>query len=388
MLQPAGRYGLAQVTADMLTRGTKRRTADQIAAQTEGVGMSISTDATVEGATFAGYSLSRDFNLMLDMLSDVLRNPTFPEAEFQKLKAQRTSGIRQQLDDPSSRAFRAFYGSIYPEGHPFYQPSVDREIAALSNITAKDAEAFYRAHYGPQGAILVVVGDVDAKETVAAIKKYFGDWSGGSKVRPAIPDVAPSKGIKKEVIQMPDKSQTEVVLGYPGGLKRTDPDFYAANVMNFILGGGGALDSRMGREIRDRMGLVYSVYSTFDLGLGAGPWFADLGANPENVDKATAELVNQMKLMKSRGVTEKEVSDAVAFIAGSFPVRLETNSAVASVLHAAELYGLGMDYLGKYQKIYRSVTVDQVNAAAKKYLNPEDYTLVIAGKYGGASARR
>jgi zinc protease len=381
MLQPAGKYGLAQVTADMLTRGTGRRTAEEIAAQTEGVGMSISTGAAVEGATFSGYALSRNFNLMLDILSDVLRNPAFPEAEFQKLKAQRLSEIREQLDDPSALAFRAFYGSIYPKGHPFYQPPVDREIEALTNITAQDAESFYKKCYGPAGAILVVVGDVDAKETIAAVKKYFGDWKGGSKVRPAIPNAAPVKGIKKEVIQIPDKSQAEVILGYPGGLKRTDPDLYAANVMNFILGGGGALDSRMGRQIRDRMGLVYSVYSAFDAGLGAGPWFAELGANPENVDKAAAEIVNQMKLMKSKGVTKKEVDDAVAFIAGSFPVRLETNSAVARVLHAAELYGLGMDYLRNYQKIYRAVTVGQVNAAAKKYLHPQDYILVIAGTY-------
>ncbi|HAH87941.1 MAG TPA: hypothetical protein DCL60_11305, partial [Armatimonadetes bacterium] len=381
MLQPAGKYGLAQVTADMLTRGTGRRTAEEIASQIEGVGMSISTGAAVEGATFSGYALSRNFNLMLDILSDVLRNPTFPEAEFQKLKAQRLSEIREQLDDPSALAFRMFYGSIYPEGHPFYQPPVDREIEALTNITAQDAESFYKKCYGPAGAILVVVGDVDAKETIAAVKKYFGDWKGGSKVRPAIPNAAPVKGIKKEIIQIPDKSQAEVILGYPGGLKRTDPDLYAANVMNFILGGGGALDSRMGRQIRDRMGLVYSVYSAFDAGLGAGPWFAELGANPENVDKAAAEIVNQMKLMKSKGVTKKEVDDAVAFIAGSFPVRLETNSAVARVLHAAELYGLGMDYLRNYQKIYRSVTVGQVNATAKKYLHPQDYILVIAGTY-------
>ena len=136
----------------------------------------------------------------------------------------------------------------------------------------------------------------------------------------------------------------------------------------------------MGDVIRDQMGLVYTVYSTFDSTLGAGAWYAYLGTNPENVDKAVATLVEQMKLMREKGATKEEVQQALDYITGSFAARrLETNSSIADTLHSAEFYGLGMDYIQKYQSLYRAVTLDQVNAAAKKYLHPEAYTLVEAG---------
>ena len=382
MLDPEGKSGVAQMTAGLLLKGTTKRTADQIASAKDYVGMSLSTGAGTESATFSGYSLSKNFDLMLDLLSDSLRNPTFPADEFDKLKARRLSGIKQELDSPEAVASRAFYGSVFPKGHPYHQLSVDEEIANTTVISRDDAAGFYKSHYGPEGVILVVVGDVDTQEALAKIKTYFGDWKGaGSAKRSPIPDVHLPAAIEKKVIPMPDKSQVNVLLGYPGGLKRTDPDFYATMVMNFILGGGGALGSRLGDEIRDDMGLVYDVYSTFDASLGAGPWYASLGTNPQNTDKAVNALVEQITLMRDKGSTQKEMQEAVDYIAGSFPVRLEKNSSIANTLHAAELYGLGMDYIQRYQSIYRSVTLDQVNAAAKKYLHPDKYTLAIAGPY-------
>jgi len=130
------------------------------------------------------------------------------------------------------------------------------------------------------------------------------------------------------------------------------------------------------------MGLVYTVYSTFDAGLGEGPWYAYLGANPKNVDKAIKTMTDLIVQTKAKGEDPQLVQRAIDFIAGSFPARrLVDNQSIASTLHAAEFYGLGMDYMRKYQSLYRSVTLQQVNAAAKKYLHPDTYTLVIAGPY-------
>ena len=382
MLDPAGKSGLAQITADLLLKGTSKRTADQIASAKDFVGMSLNTGADTESATFSGYSLSKNFDLMLDLLSDSLRNPSFPADEFDKLKARRLSGIKQEQDSPEAVASRAFYGSVFPAGHPYHQLSVDEEIANTTAISRDDAAGFYNSHYGPESVILVVVGDVDTQEALAKIKSYFGDWKGtGSAKRLPIPAVPLPAAIEKKVVPMPDKSQVNVLLGYPGGLKRTDPDFYSAMVMNFILGGGGALGSRLGDVIRDEMGLAYDVYSTFDATLGAGPWYASIGTNPQNTDKAVNTLVKQIALMRDKGAIQKEMQSAVAYITGSFPVRLEQNSSIANTLHSAELYGLGIDYIQNYQKIYRSVTLDQVNAAAKKYLHPDKYTIAIAGPY-------
>lgn len=386
MLEPEGKNGLAALTAALLQKGTATRSADDIARQKDFTAISLNTGADTESASFSGRTLSKNFDLFLDLLSDVLRNPTFPQAEFDKAKMRMFSGIKQQQDDPTSLAFRAFYGSIYPKGHPYHRLSVEESLAEVSSITRDDVLAFYGQHYAPQSMVIVIVGDVDTGAAIEKIRRYFGDWkpTDAPAKRPEIPTVPLPSGISKKVIYMPDKAQVDVVFGYPGGLKRSDPDFYTVTIMNYILGGGGALSSRMGDIIRDEMGLVYSVYSVFDAGLGAGPFYTYLGTNPKNVDKAIKTALDQIVTMKEKGATQAEVKDAIDFITGSFPARrLVDNSSIAQTLHSAEIYGLGMDYIEKYSSLYRAVTLEKVNAAAKKYLHPDRYSLVIAGPYKG-----
>jgi zinc protease len=381
-LQPMGKYDLAEMTAGLILKGTNKRTADQISSAIDFAGMSLSTTATVESTTFSGYALSKNFDQVLDLLSDSLENATFPQSEIDKARNIRLSDIKAQQDDVGAMAMRTFMGTAFPENNPFYVPSIDTETTAVSGITRNDIVNFYNANYGPSSTILVVVGDVNTDEAIAKIKSHFGDWKGNSQPkRPDIPNTPVTPGIQRRVISMPDKSQVQVVIGYPGQLRRTDPDFYEAQVMNFILGGGGALNSRMGHTIRDVHGLVYEVNSGFEATLGAGPWVVELGSNPKNVDKAISGAIEQMKLMKDKGATQAELKDAVDYMTGSFPVRLETNQAVATVLHSSELYGLGLDYMSRYEHIYRSVTLKQVNEAAKKYLHPDSYTIAIAGPY-------
>jgi len=180
---------------------------------------------------------------------------------------------------------------------------------------------------------------------------------------------------------MMDKAQVNVVFGHAGQLRRTDPDYYAAMVMNYVLGGGAGLESRLGERLRENMGLVYFVYSGFDASLGDGPWMGGFGANPANVDKAIAAVDEEIRRYIREGPTKKEFVEAIDYITGSFPIRLETNDGVASILLAAETYGLGMDYIQKYSSIYRAVTMDQVRAAAKKYLHPDSISFAIAGPY-------
>ena len=196
-----------------------------------------------------------------------------------------------------------------------------------------------------------------------------------------IPTVEPPKQGKKIVIPMMDKSEVDVVYGYPLGMKRNDPDYYAFRIANQILGGSGALTSVLGESIREKSGFVYDVRSGFDAQLGAGPWYAMLGSSPKNVDKAIDLLKKDVTSFKKTGATKKQFDQAKEFIIGVFPIALETNAGVARMLLGAEFYGLGTDYLQRYSSIYRAITLDQVNAAAKKYLYPDAATLVIAGPY-------
>ena len=178
---------------------------------------------------------------------------------------------------------------------------------------------------------------------------------------------------------MKGKSQVDVVCALPG-VARTDPDYYAAMIMNFVLG-GGSLSSRLMDSLRDKMGLVYGVYSSLSAGIGAGPIHIRAGTNPSNADRTADEMLAQVKRMRETGPTEIELDEAVSYLTGVFPVRLETNSGVASQLLAAELYRLGMDYIERYPSIIRGVPLEDVREAARKYLGLTGYALGIAGSY-------
>jgi zinc protease len=173
-----------------------------------------------------------------------------------------------------------------------------------------------------------------------------------------------------------------IYAGYAGGLRRTDPDYFAAQVMNMILGGGGALNSRLGDVIRDQHGLTYGIHSAFHASTGAGPWYTAMGVNPANVDKAVDLLKAQIALMREKGVTQAEVDGTTAYVTGAHAIGLITNAAIAGELLDAEYFGLGLDYPERFTAHYRAVTREQVNAAAQKYLHPDNLVISIAGSYG------
>lgn len=377
---PEGKRGTASLTADMITRGTTKRTALQLAQEAEFVGADISASASVETLNFSAKSLSKDFPLMLDLISDQIRNASFPADQLEVVKGGLLSELERARESTRDQAFRAFYGSIYPKGHPYHRLGVSDAQVQLGSVTREDLLAFHRAYYRPDTTILVLVGDVNADEAVKAVKHHFGDWkTDGPTPKMDIPEVKPQTASNSIAVPMNDKSQVDVVFGHAMGVRRSSPDYYAVRVMNHILGGGGALGSIMGTEIREKQGLVYNVYSSFDSGLGAGPWFATLGTSPKNVDKAIESLKKITRDFVEKGATQEQYEQAREFLVGVFPIALESNEGIARTLLGAEFYGLGMDYIPNYPKIYRSVTLEQVNAAAKKYLRPDAATQVTAG---------
>ncbi len=194
-----------------------------------------------------------------------------------------------------------------------------------------------------------------------------------------IPDVpAPAKAPAPQVIVLPDAPQTSLLFGYNGGLTRNAPDFYAAQIMNYILG-GDTFGSRLGKTIRDQNGLAYSVYSFIDAQHGSGPFQVFVGANPKNANRALALLRQILSQVRQYGVTPDEIHQAKQYLTGVYPLRLETNAGVAGQLLVAEDYGLGLDYIQKRADYYNAVTPAQVNAAIQKYLHPDQGALIIAG---------
>jgi zinc protease len=387
-----GKWGVSGLTASMLTRGTTSRTALQLALDLETVGAGVGIGADTESATFDGHCLTRDFGLTLNTLADELRNPSFPQDQFERLRSETLSALEQAREDaggtdgPGALASIAFSQALYPKGHPYWSPKIEEQEAAIRAITTDDLRAFHDKYYRPDTSVLVIVGDVNTAQAVSAVEAAFGSWSKpATPIQPLIiPDIPlPAKSPAPQVIDIPDTMQTSVIWGYPGQLKRTDPDFYAGYVMSYILG-GDTFGSRLGKEIRDQEGLAYTVYSSVDAAHGAGAFQAFVGANPQNAPRAASEIRRIIADMAKNGATDDEVRQAKLYLTGAYPLRLETNAGVAGQLLVAEDFHLGMDYIQKRASLYNRVTTAQVNAAAKKLLHPDRAVLIYSGAHPGS----
>jgi zinc protease len=380
LVEPRDRPGVSGMTASMLSRGTERRTAREFATALEDVGASLGAGSDTLTTTVTGAALTRDFDLVLDLFAEILRQPSFPIDEMERLKGEALAGIVQAKSNPDRVADRAFDRIVYPVDHPLRPHTFEEMEAAVTALTRDHLVGFHRRQFGPDRMIVVVVGDVTPDRVRDALQKRFGDWPRNPGALPLVPPDLPLLQTAPAALQIPipDKSQSSIVWGHAGGLRRKDPDFYATQVMGLVLG-GGALVSRLGNAIRDEQGLAYSVYSYFDASLHPGPFRTVLGTNPTNTKKALAALEAEIQRIRRDGVTAREVDEAVAYLTGRFPLRLETNGGVSEILLGMEFYGLGDDYIDRYADYYRAVTVPQVNAAARAHLHPDRAAVVIAG---------
>jgi len=375
---PPPKSGLAGFTAAMLDQGTSKRSALEIAEAIEGAGARLGIDGGAETVSISATMLSADLPTVLDVLADVLQHPAFPADKMEKIRAERITDYQIAENSTSSVAARRANRLLYPEGHPYHLYPLGSD-STLRAITREDLAAFYASHYGPNQTILVLVGDVDPKRATELVRAAFGSWRKLDHAPAFAVPSAPAPATTQELrVPMRGKSQTDVVYAVPG-IPRTAPDYDAAMVMNYILG-GGSLSSRLMTRLRDEEGLVYGVYSSFAAGIGAGPLSIRAGTNPANADRAVASILDQVRRMAEEGPTDAEMEDAKDYLTGVFPVRLETNAGVAGQLLSAELYGLGLDYIERYTSIVRGVTREAAAAAARAYLKPKSgYALVVAG---------
>lgn len=387
MYDPDNKWGIADFTAGMLERGTTSKSALQLALTLESVGADVNIGASTEEAEFGGRCLTKDFGLTISTLADELRHPAFPADQLEELRGETLSGLEEAKQEAGgtggagTEAQIAFIDAMYPKGHPYWVPTLDQSEEAAKSITRDDLVSFYSNFYRPDTTILVIVGDVNAAQAIAAVKTAFGDWTNPNTPKPSlnIPDVPVSASAPAPImITKAGESQTNILWGFPDELRRTDKDFYAATIMNFILG-GSPLSARIGLNLRDREGLCYTSYSYFDAAHGAGPFTAFVGTNPMNAMRALAGLKQIVAQMRDQGATAQEVQDAKDYLTGAYPITLGTNSGVAQQLLVAQDYGLGLDYIEKRAGYYRGVTLSQVNATARNLLHPNQATLVISG---------
>ncbi len=380
---PPDRRLIATVAAGELMKGTARRTKLQLAEDLEAraASLSFSSDASDPvGVDIGGSALSRDADLLLDALVEVLCTPAFPAEELDKEKKRLVGAIRQQQEQTSARAYEAAMRRIYPAGHPLYRHTGEERIAKVEALGRAELDAFYRARYGAASLALVLVGDVDADRVLDRLEKALSGWPAGPASEPAktaVPEPVPGA----ETVEVPDKASADVVLALPTDLTRTDPDFLPCSLANSALG-QSSLTSRLGVRVRDTEGLTYGIHSGFSATHVAGPFTINVTVKPESRDAALASTLDEVRSFVAGGMTDKELAEEKSSRIGRFKVDLGSNSGIASALDAAIYYGFGVSYLDAFPGLVAAVTREQANTAFARRVKPEAFTVVSAGTFG------
>ncbi len=376
--EPAGLTGLASFAASLVSRGSAKYDFDSYNEAVESVGASVSVGGGTHVTSFGSESLVEDFPLMVEILADVLQRPTFPDEHIERVRGQWLVRLQEREQSTRSVSYRRFNEMIYGD-HPYGLPT-SGYIETIQAIGRDHVVRFHSDHYHPNQAIVVVSGDVDPDAVVALLEIHFGAWQAGPELpSPAdsIPPVTGANGVQRKAFPMPGKVQTDVVIGCLA-IHRRHPDYHAVQVANNILGQFGMM-GRLGETVRERQGLAYYSYSALDADIGVGPWVAFAGVNPHNVDQAIDSILHEFDRIAREPVSDEELSDSIANMTGTLPLRLETNDGVASILLNMEWYGLGLDYLQTYQQRINAVTKEDVQRVAAQYLSTDSYTLVTAG---------
>ena len=371
--EPAEQAGVANLTARLLTQGTQKRRAVQISEALDFMGASLSASCGEDVATVSMTILKKDLAAGLDLLAEVLTQANFPPVEIDRQKQAVIASIRARQEDPGAVAGTAFASALFPKS-PYGRP-VEGTEATVKIVQQKALQDFYARHYRPNRAIIAVVGDVAEKEIAEALSKAMKGWSKGA---PGVKPAAPAQIGQPQVVQVKkDLTQANIVLGH-NGVARGNPDYYAIQVMNYILGGGG-FSSRAMDSIRNERGLAYSVYSYFAAEKSHGSFQFVMQTKNETAAEAIRIAKDEMRRMREQPVEERELSDAKDYLIGSFPLRFDTNRKVAGFLAQVEYYELGLDYPERYDGLIGKVTREDVARVAKQYLRPDDLITVVIG---------
>lgn len=376
LLDSDEKLGLASFTASALMRGNSGRGFQEIYDALESAGASLGFNGGTHTTGFSGRALAEDLDLILELLADSLREPTFPSDQVERLRAQILTSLAIRAQDTGQMASLAFDQVVYA-GHPYSRPE-DGYPETIQAISRGDLVEFHRSTYGPRGMVIAIVGAVEPAQAVDTVALRLGDWENPAQPgQPTLPPVPQPDALPTSKVDIPGKIQSDIVMG-AAGPERRSADYLAAALGNSVLGQFGMM-GRIGDVVREQAGLAYYAYSSLSGGLGPGPWYVSAGVNPANVD-TTIELIRQeIARFVSEPVSEEELGDCQASFIGRLPLSLETNNGVATALLNLERYDLGLDYYRRYPDIMRAITREQVLETARRYLDPERLGIAVAG---------
>ena len=342
------------------------------------LGGRVSLDTGHNFVTVSAKFLKRDLEKGFELLSDLLNNPIFPENEIKKSKIRLYGKEKKGQFSPNYIARKSFLSSLY--GDHSYGRLIEGSSKTIKRIERRDIVNFYTKHYKRKNTVFVFVGDIKKEKAQKLIKRFFGEWT--KKLLKKITNTLPilKNKIIRERINKPF-TQTTVIMGNRS-IKRTDPNFHSARVMNYILGGGG-FESRILKNLREKRGLVYSAYSYFASGLENGYWLLALQTKNENTQLAISETLSEIKRIKKFGVTIQELNDAKSYIIGSFATKFDSSDRIANYILAIQRLGFSKKYPKIYLKKIKSVTLKQVKDAANNYIKKNHFIITEVGNNRG-----
>lgn len=372
---PREKAGLASFTANMLDEGTATRTALQVSEDLGFIGARFSLSANYDGSFVSLLTLKEYLSAALEILSDVVIHPSFPQDEFDRVKKDVLTALLQQKDQPVVVANNAFATLLYGSNHP-YGRTVSGTEASVDGFTVADVKDFYSAYYRPNNATMIVVGDVKLREAVRELEKALGGWE-RKDVREVIAPT-PSQPVSTQIflIDKPNAPQSQIRIGHVGADRKT-ADYFPLLVMNTIL--GGQFTSRINLNLRENKGYTYGSRSEFAYRKMAGPFVATGGFRTDVTDSSVVELMKELRRIGTGDVTEEELEFAKNSLIQRLPQQFETPGAIASRLADIVLYSLPDDYYDSYEESLQKVGLNDVNRVARQYVKLESTIIVIVG---------
>lgn len=372
---PATREGLAQLTASLLLEGTERSDGAALIERFERLGASVEAHADWDTAAVTMTVLSHRLRPALELLAEVLRTPAFHDREVERLEAERIAELLQLRAEPRGLASEAFSRFLYAADSRYARPEGGDERSVRA-IARADVRSFYDARYQPGAVTLVVAGDAAPDSLATMVAEVLGDWTGGTPPLLSTSDAPARRNRAVQIVSKADAPQSELRIGQVG-IPRNHPDYFAFVVMNAIL--GGLFSSRINLNLREEHGYTYGAFSGVAWRCQAGPFVVSTAVQSDVTEAAAREVLREIERMRAEAVAPDELSLATSYLAGVFPIRYETTAAIAAALANLVIYRFPDDFYDLYRDAIRGVTAEQVLAAAREHIRPDELQLVVVG---------
>jgi len=373
-VDPAQKVGMANLTSVMLTEGTTTRSSLEIADQIAYLGIGLGAGSNWDASTISLHTPTAQMDSALALFAEVILRPSFPQTEFERIRKDRLTNLLQLKDRPTAIANQAYSAILYGSNHPYGRSLIGTE-ASITALSTADLQGFYKSHFHPNNATLIVVGDVKPDQIEANVRALFGGWQRGTVASTSLAEAPKAANTTVYLIDKPGAAQSSFRIGSIG-VPRSTKDYFALSVMNTIL--GGSFTSRLMQNLRETHGYTYGARSGFDMRRAAGPFTASAEVVAAKTDSGLIEFMKELNAIRDI-VPALELSKAKRYMQLGLPGDFETTQQIANALIPVALYSLPLDYYDNYVQSVEAVTQADVQRVARQYINPASLAIVIVG---------